>query len=410
MYRPEHNKKKKEEPMRKRWTDLRLTILPAVLGASLLASLPAVAEDCEVKIGAVGPMTAGAAAYGAALKAATEFMAAIANQDGGLQMGARKCMVKVVPFDDQYTAAGGAAASNFLASENIHIALGPIGSPDTTGFRPVAKRTGQISFTASYMTDALNPEFPLGFHAYSAPVTWGPILVKAAKAEFKFKSVVIVGANDQGGTDATKALAKMYSGEGATAGEEYYQRGTTNFAPVVTRIMNAKPDAIDIATLPPGDGRIFIKQLMEAGYTGTIGALGGTGADIVIEAAGGIDKLKGFYWLELTPVDHPGIIKLKADYEKLMHSPAPTNGLFTVYALAAEQALLAISAAQTDQDADKIADALRKLPVVSRYIGKGGWRGKTIYGLNQELAFPVGMGMIVNGKKLPTKLIEIPAE
>ena len=396
--------------MRNRLSKIQSMIWPAVLTTCLMAAVPAAAEDCEVKIGAVGPMAGGAAAYGAALKAATEFMAALANQEGGLQMGARKCAVKVVPFDDQYTAAGGAAASNFLAAENIHIALGPIGSPDTTGFRPVAKRNGQISFTASYMTDALNPEFPLGFHAYSAPVTWGPILVKAAKAEFKFNSVVIVGANDQGGTDASKALAKMYEGEGAKAAEEYYQRGTTNFAPIVARVMNAKPDAIDVATMPPGDGRNFVKQLMEAGYSGVIGALGGTGADVVIEAAGGVDKLKAFYWLELSPVDHPGIIKLKADYEKLMHAPPPTNGLFLVYALAAEQALLAISSAQTDQDADKIADALRKLPVVSRYIGKGGWRGKTIYGLNQELAFPIGMGMVINGKRQPAKLIAIPAE
>ena len=60
---------------------------------------------------------------------------------------------------------------------------------------------------------------------------------------------------------------------------------------------------------------------------------------------------------------------------------------------------------------EKIADTLRKSTPESRYMGKAGWRGKSLYGgVNQELTFPVGLGLVVDGKKLPVKTVEIPAE
>lgn len=388
----------------------RLPLLASLLIAAGMAGAPVWAQECEVKLGAVGPMTGGASAWGLSTKAGAEFAAATVNGEGGLPMGNRKCRVKVVSFDAQYTAAGGAAASNFLASENVRITMGPVGSPETTGFRPVAKRHGQINFSSSYMRDVMSPEFPLAFHALQAPITWGPLLIKTAKEQFKFNSVLIIAPNDQGGTDSGKQLNKLYSDAGVKANEEYYQRGTTNFGPLATRVMNMKLDAIEMSSVPPADASILTKQLMEAGYSGIIGSLGGTGATPVLQGAGGPEKLKGFYWLETSPVDHPGVIKMKADYERVMKMPAPENPLFPVFALAAEVALRGISNAGTDQNVEKIADALRKLTPESRYMGKAGWRGKSLYGVNQELTFPVGLGMVVDGKKAPVRTIEIPAE
>ena len=132
------------------WKNTAL-LLPA-LALAALASAPADAQDCEVKLGAVGPMSGGAAAWGLSAKSGAEFIATLYNQEGGLSMGNRKCKVKVVSFDSQYTAAGGAAASNYLASENVHVTMGPVGSPETTAFRPLAKRFGQVNFSSGYCT------------------------------------------------------------------------------------------------------------------------------------------------------------------------------------------------------------------------------------------------------------------
>ena len=78
---------------------------------------------------------------------------------------------------------------------------------------------------------------------------------------------MILAPNDQGGTDSGKQLNKMYTEAGVKATEEYYQRGTTNFAPLATRIMNANPDAIETSSVPPGDATVLTKQLLKQAMT-----------------------------------------------------------------------------------------------------------------------------------------------
>ena len=392
------------------WITRSAATVTAALLAGVVVTSDASAQDCEVKIGMAVPLTGGASAWGIAMKVATEFQAQITNDAGGLDVGGKKCKVKVISVDAQCTAAGGAAASNYLASESIVVVMGPICSPETTGFQPVSKRHGQLYMSSSYKVDVIGTEWPLGFHQLQGPLAFGPPLIKEAVAEFKFKTVTVMGPNDQGGTDGGNQLIGMYKAAGLDAKPEWYQRGTTNFGPIVTRVMSQKPDVIDLATMPPPDVAIFVKQLTEAGYDRVLGALGGVGLTPVVNGAGGIDKIKGYYWLELMPVDDPGAVKLREDYARVMKTPAPDNGIFYTGTFAAEQYLRAISAAGTDKDSAKVADALRKLTPESKYFGKGGWRGKTQYGINQELAFPVGMGVIKDGKKIGVRRIEMPSE
>ena len=393
-------------------TSKRLATRAIVLAASLLGTT-AWAQDCEVKLGVAGPMTGGASAWGLAVKAGADFEAAFFNAQGGLPVGSRKCKVKVYPFDSQYTAAGGAAAGNFFASENVRLVVGPVGGPEVTGYRPLGKRHGQINFSNTYMAGVIGPDWPLGFHALQSPVSWGPVLVKAALDKFKFNNVLIVGANDSGGTDGSKALAKIYSDYGVKATEEYYQRGTTNFAAIAQRIMQAKPAAVEMATMPPADTTQLVRELTEAGFGGVLGGLGGAGAPPFITGAGGVEKLKAFYWLEIVPVAEPGVDRMKKEFEQLMKTPPPPEAMLphTLVAMnGAEQMLRAVTLAGTDQDVEKIAAELRKLTPESRYFGKGGWRGRAIYGVNQELAFPVGLGLIENGKRMGVQRVEMPAE
>jgi branched-chain amino acid transport system substrate-binding protein len=388
----------------------RLPALSTLILAACLANPPAFAQACEIKIGVAGPMAGGAASWGLAIKAGAEFIAAQTNAAGGLVLRDRKCKVAVVSFDSQYTAAGGAAAANYFAGQNIKVIIGPLGAPEATGMRPVAHRNGQLTFTSALAKDAIAPQFPLAFHQLTGPAVWGHKIVKAAKERFNFSSAVIVGPNDQGGTDGATVMAKAYEINGVKAAIEYFQRGTTNFAPLVTRIMNKKPDTVDLATVPPGDTATITKQLVEAGYEGFIGRSGGSGSTEIIRAAGGVEKIKGFYWLELVPLDDPKVRTLRADYEAVMKNPVPENTIVYTSATATYLALKAIAAASTDSDAEKVAVALRKLVPETPYLGKGAWRGKTEFGINQELAFPVGMGIIANGKSFGISKVEIDGE
>lgn len=388
----------------------RRTLMTSAAAAGLLFALPAAAQDCTVRVGAVGPFTGAAAGWGLAAKSATEFVAAQINAEGGLQMGDRQCQIVVESFDAQYTAAGGAAAANYMESVGVHAVVGPVGSPETTGFRPVAARSAIVNIAPSYSRDVITPDFPLAFHGLQAPVTWGPFLVSRARDLFELETVMIIAPNDQGGTDASQQFMATYSGGGIEATAEFYQRGTTNFAPIAARIMLENPDGIEISTVPPGDAAILVQQLLEAGFEGTIGSLGGGGVGPILEGAGGEEYLSNVYWLEITPSDHPGLEQLRADYRALMGEDIPGNALFPIFVINAEVVLDGISQAGTDADGQAIAAAMRSLTPTSRYFGTAGWRGITEYGINQELTFPPGLGTIVDGERQPTESVEIPSE
>lgn len=389
---------------------LRRTVAAAALVAGSFISASAFAQTCEVKIGAIGPMSGGAAVYGFALKAGTEFIAAKVNDEGGLPMGDKKCTVKVVSFDAQYTAAGGAAAANYMISEGVSAVTGPLGTPEYLGFRPIAKRANIVAFNPSYTPEAISPEYPLVFHSAQAPQTFAPAILKAAVERFKHKSVVLLGPNDQGGTDGAKALEKIYAAQNFKTYEEYYQRGTTNFAPLVARIMSFNVDAIEVSTVPPVDQTIIFKQLAEAGWKGIVGSMGGGGEKPIAEGTDNGKTVKGAYWVEVMNIEQPGAVKLKEDFRRLMKTEPPVNAHLLVQANATEMILAAISKAGTDKDGEKIGAALRSMQPESRYFGKEGWRGKTQYGINQELAYPVGMGIYADGKRVGVQGVPIASE
>lgn len=390
----------------------RLAAKAAILAIAILAAIPfaspAFAQACETKIGALGPMSGGAAAWGLALKSGVEFAAAQANEAGGLVVGDKKCKVTVVSYDTKYTAEGAAAGANYLASQDVKLIVGPVGSPEATGIKPVANRNEQLTFNSSYAKNAIGIEWPLAFHQLAGPSAWASALAKVAKDKFKINSVVVVAPNDQGGTDVASVNAAAYKALGMKTTEEYYQRGTTNFAPIVARILSARPDAVDTSSSPPGDAATMVKQLLEAGFAGAIGRLGGPGTPEIIRAAGGVEKLKGgFYWLELVPIDDPKVRAMLTDYQAVMKSAAPDNTLMFTAAAATRILLQAVTAAGTDKDANKVAAALRKLPAEDRYLGKGVWTGKEAFGIDQELAYPVGMGLVVDGKHLGVTPIDV---
>lgn len=383
----------------------------ALVGASVLAfamaTQPVAAQECQVKLGAMGPMSGGAAAWGLALRQGVEFVAKQANAADGLSVGDQKCTVVVSSYDSKYTAEGAASATNALASQNVKLIIGPVGSPEATGAKPVAQRNGQLTFNSSYAKDAVSPQYPLAFHQLAGPSQWAPKIVAVAKEKYGIKSVVVVAPNDQGGTDVGSVDAQAYKANGIETTEEYYQRGTTNFGPLVTRIMNINPDAVDTASSPPADGATITKQLLQAGFQGVFGRLGGPGTPEIIRAAGGVERLRNFYWLELVPTQDDGIMRMLEDYKEVMGEAAPDNTLLFTAAAAARMTLKAVTAAGTSDDAEKVAEALRQLEPEDPYLGKGVWKGQQAFGINQELVFPVGIGLIIDGEELGVTAVDL---
>lgn len=381
-------------------------LLAGSAAMALLGSAFPSQAACELKLGAVGGLSGATAQWGNALKSAVEFVAKKANDAGGLQVGSDRCQVLISVVDSKATAEGGAAAANQLASQGVKFIIGPIVSPEATGIKPIALRNNMLVLLNSYAKNAIGPQWPLVFHTGPGPSVWADTIVKAAKARFNIKSVVVVAPNDQGGTDIASVDVEVYKNNGIEATDEYYQRGTTNFAAIIARILSRNPDAVDTASSAPSDAGIMVKQLRQAGFKGPIGRLGGAATEEIVRIAGSLEVVKDFYWFENVAINDPKVQAVYEDYKHAMGTPAPENTSMILWVATSQLLLDAISAAGTITDTNKVAEAMRTLRVDDKYLGKGFWTGKSYFGIKQEIVFPFGIGMVVDGKMLPVQRFE----
>ncbi len=388
---------------------LKKTLFAGAAAAALLAATPVLAA-CELKIGVIGGLSGATAQWGLALKGAAEYLAAEANAagGGGLKVGNETCKITTVAVDSKATAEGAAAATNQLVSQNVKFILGPVVTPEATGIKPIALRNKLLVFQNSFAKDAIGPRWPLVFHEGPGPSVWAGPIVKVAKEKFNIKKVVLVAPNDQGGTDITSVDIEAYKANGIEATEEFYQRGNPNFAAVVARVLAQNPDTVDTSSTAPGDAGVLVKQLRQAGFTGTIGRLGGPATDEILRVAGGPEVLKNFYWYENVPLEDPNIRAIATDYKKLMNADPPENTMLYLWVGVGRLLFKAISDAGTITDTEKVAEMLRKLPIDDKNLGKGRWTGKSFFGIQQEVSFPFGIGLIVDGKVQPILRAEVP--
>jgi branched-chain amino acid transport system substrate-binding protein len=244
------------------------------------------------------------------------------------------------------------------------------------------------------------------FHMGPGPGAWADAVIKQALKYFKIQSVALIAPNDQGGTDIVSVDEVAYKDNGIKTSSEYYQRGTTKFAPIITRILAANPDAVDTASSPPGDAGVIVKQLRLAGFTGPIGRNGGPGTAEILRVCGGIDVLKDFYWYEAQPPNTPQMRAIDEEYKKLLGKDQTFGTSMWSNLPGARMTLKAIEVAGTTDDVQKVADALRHLPVDDPNMGKGVWSGQKQFGIAQELMFPFGVGIIKDGKEVGVTRVE----
>jgi len=383
-----------------------MKIFKKVVGAAALLACTNIAFACEVKVGVVGPFSGGAAQWGLAMKSGAEFTAAEVNTAGGVTVGDEQCEIKLVEVDTQYSAQGAATAANSLANEGIKIILGPIGSPEVSGIKPVGARHNMLIMLNSYAQDAIGPQWPLVFHVAPGPSGWAKPIVEKAKERFGMQNVVIIAPNDQGGTDIAPVVADAYKAEGIEVKEEYFQRGTADFAALVARVLATKPDAIDLVSSPTVEAGTLAKQLRLAGFKGPIGKLGGPGTEEIARIVGGYDELGDYYYFEPIVVDD-NAKKMSEKYQELTGKEAPEHTFFYLWGAASRLVFEAINKAQSSSDTEQIAEALRSLEINDPDLGEGLWIGESFFGINQELSLPFGMGIIEDGNVEP--LIKMPA-
>lgn len=272
----------------------RAVMLSAALGAVSAAALiaggtfSAHAANKELKIGFVGVTSGPAAAWGTSNVRSMQTRADWLNEAGGVKIGDETYDIKLVTFDDQKDPKRAIAGMEKMAQEGIHYVVGPNVDDGSAAVRPVAEAKGIIYIPYSFPKELYTPPASNAILGMIANYQSGPAIYKYLKDNKGIKRVAFVAANESDPLSQRDSgvLAAQALGLEVISATDAYQNDTRDFTPVLTPIIQQKPDLLVLSGVAPGNAPLLIRAARELGYEGFISTETAQDAKVLEEGAG----------------------------------------------------------------------------------------------------------------------------
>jgi branched-chain amino acid transport system substrate-binding protein len=358
----------------------------------------------ELKIGAIGSLSGGGAAWGIATQRGVQIAVDEVNARGGLKVGEKRYHLRMIIYDDSYTGQGGTSAATRLTLEDgVRFIVGPIGSPAVIGAGLVANREKAIMLSNGFSPRILGADKPYTFRVTLTTNEFAPPISRwLAKTYPDKKRLVLAAPSDEVGQAVIPLLVKSHQDAGLqVVANERYERGVKDFVPILTRMLAQKPDILDLASNAPGDAGLMLKQARQLGYTGTIIQLGGPGIEEIMRVAG--DLAEGMLSYDILDPGEPGVKPFVEAYASRYKDAM--NPYAALMANGAQILFAALERAGT-LDTAKVRETIAGMEGHETMLGKLRWSGKEVYGINQQILLPFYISEVKGGKIRPfTKIV-----
>ena len=376
------------------------TLATLALAAALAAAGAVQADDKTLTIGLLGPLSGGAASYGVELMRGAELRVEEINKAGGLKVGADAYRIKLVSYDHKAQAADTATATNKLIfQDKVKYIIGNAVGATCNAAQTITEPNKVMFAFVCWGTNNLAPEKPYSFRSMLSQWELTEPFYRWVKENHpKIKRVAAISPNDTSGKDTNTAVVKALKALGfEVAADEYYERGTKDFYPVLTKILAQKPDMIDVAAAPPGEAGLILKQAMELGFKGAKGWTAGINPFTIISVAGR-EAAEGVWSPANINVkgDHvsAAVRKFGETYEK-RYGEVP--GAIAVANYAAFDVFTQAMQKAGSVDTDKVLAVLTKEQFQTVW-GPLAIGGKETYGIDRQFLYPLVISEVRQGK------------
>jgi len=379
----------------------RIATLATLIFAAALSGGGAVqAEDKTLTIGLLGPLSGGAASYGVELMRGAELRVEEINKGGGLKVGADAYRIKLVSYDHKAQAADTATATNKLIfQDKVKYIIGNAVGATCNAAQTITEPNKVMFAFVCWGTNNLAPEKPYSFRSMLSQWELAEPFYRWVKENHPtIKRVAAISPNDTSGKDTNTAVVKALKALGfEVAADEYYERGTKDFYPVLTKILAQKPDMIDVAAAPPGEAGLILKQAMELGFKGAKGWTAGINPFTIISVAGP-EAAEGVWSPANINVkgDHvsAAVRKFGETYEK-RYGEVP--GAIAVANYAAFDVFTQAMQKAGSIDTDRVLAVLTKEQFQTIW-GPLALGGKETYGIDRQFLYPLVISEVRQGK------------
>src|SRR5690606_18876151 len=311
----------------------------------------------------------------------------------------KKYKVEVIPYDDKYQSAEAVTAANRLISDDkVKYIIGPMGSAPALAVQPLTEREQVIIMTLGFTSKALSPDKPYSFRPnLTTEETSYPIIEWLVK-RFDLKKVGALFPNDESGQQISGDLAKAYEKAGAElSSKEFFERQRVDMVPLLTRMLNAGIDAIELDGNSPATAGMIVRQARELGFKGPIVRNGGPATPEIVAVAGKA-ATEGMMVTSLQDPANQEVAqyaqRYSDKYKKKMNgfSPAFYDGTHMLFK--------AMQNAGTVSDSTKVRDELEKLKDYKGIQGVLNWSGKERYGIDHQISSPFFISEVKDGQEV----------
>jgi branched-chain amino acid transport system substrate-binding protein len=362
----------------------------AILGVAVTFSTTVAAQDV-IRMGISAPLSGPAASWGIGMEWASKRAAERINQSGGIKVGGKTYQVEILALDNKYNAGDGAkVAQRLLNREDVKFISSSLSTAAVQALQSLSERQGALLFTTMWGSSTKGPKFPLTFTLSNTPAEVFELLYRTVKEQNpSAKTVVLVSPNDATGEETVRDARRFWEAAGGIQIVDAlkFERDTTEFQPIATKIAQQNPGILDLTASPPATAGIILKALAVQGWNGVKILGAGTGADALVKAGG--DSANGVY------------MGLAADYDGAAATPvqrelneAGKKALgepLNVLHMAAYDGVFVVKAgieAAGSLDPRKVAEMLPKIIITTSY-GPTVFGGAAQYGSSQQFLVPV---------------------
>lgn len=251
----------------------RRTFLQSTAAAAAASSLPrmALAQDKVIKIGFLAPLTGAVAAWGKPGLDGCEIWAERVNAAGGIKLSDGNYMVEFVGYDNEYDPAKARTGATKLIREDGVSFIMMLGGDTWPGVQPVADKTGMLFSTL--LPSDLSPDTA----TLIAPAEVHPIynvtgVEWLAENKPELKTAVMCAQDDALGLPSVATYLAAFEAAGIEMLDEplLFDPATTDFAPVVTKLIAGNPDIVCLDTCYSDYVHPIAEQLFQQGFKGQI--------------------------------------------------------------------------------------------------------------------------------------------
>ncbi len=395
-----------------------LSTATSLAGAGALSSaLPGAAFAAEnvIKIGFLAPLTGPVSAWGKPGLDGCQIWAEWVNAAGGININGTAHTVEFIGYDNEYDPAKARTGATKLIREDGVSFVMMLGGDTWPGAQPVADKTGMLFSTL--LPSDLGPDT----ETLIAPVEVHPVynvtgVEWLAKNKPELKTAVMCAQDDALGLPSVATYLAAFEAEGIEMLEEplLFDPATTDFAPVVTRLMSKNPDIISLDTCYSDYVHPICEQLFQQGYKGQIISCTLDFYDQII-AKTSKEFMEGVIFqfpdfddpaLEADNINFKNPNKFYAEYAK--RYPGQWGAVSWEYAAIMDMwKAAAEKAGSTEPDA--VQAAMQDGGKGAHAFGDADWWGEDLFGIDNALVGDWPVVAIENGKAVIKGFGNIPA-